>query len=162
MRISGTLYSIIYHPTIVDHDISIFFAYNLKLIGQESLSRCLLARRRNYQIYDPDCRWICSIWAATACRFIREGKRFAARRLDTILRGSGSTLTAPEKHLDEIYTTVLRQSVAPEYTDEEKEEAYYTLRTTLGGIVNLLSPLSALSLSRLLGIKKRGYQPDTE
>jgi hypothetical protein len=140
-------------PSIVDHDISIFFAYNLKLIGKEhSLDACWPDEeiiRRLIQIASG-----LFIWAATACRFIHEGKRFAAKRLDTILRGNGSALTAPEKHLDEIYTTVLRQSLASEYTDEEKAEAYYTLRTTLGGIVNLLSPLSALSLSRLLGIKK--------
>jgi len=140
-------------PSIVDHDISVFFEYNLKLIGRE---------------YALDAYWPGEeivrqliqiagglfIWAATACRFIKEGKRFAARRLNTILRGSSSGPTAPEKHLDEIYTTVLKQSVAPEYTDEEKEEAYCMLRTTLGSIVTLLSPLSASSLSRLLGIRK--------
>ena len=95
------------------------------------------------------------IWAATACRFIHEGKRFAVRRLNTILRGSSNTPTAPEKHLDEIYTTVLRQSVGPEYTEEEKEEAYCMLRTTLGSIVILLSPLSTSSLSRLLSINEK-------
>jgi hypothetical protein len=140
-------------PSIVDQDISIFFAYNLKLIGREySLDACWPGEETiRYMIQIAGGLFI---WAATACRFIREGKRFAARRLDTILRGSGSTLTAPEKHLDEIYTTVLRQSVDPEYTDEEKEETYYMLRTTLGSIVILLSPLSTSSLSRLLGIKK--------
>jgi hypothetical protein len=140
-------------PSIVDHDISIFFAYNLKLIRREHfLDVCWPGEeivRRLTQIAGG-----LFIWAATACRFIHEGKRFAVRRLDTILHGSGSTPTAPEKHLDEIYTTVLRQSVAPEYTIEEREEAYCMLRTTLGSIVILLSPLSALSLSRLLKIKE--------
>jgi hypothetical protein len=140
-------------PSIVDRDIRIFFAYSLKLTGREhSLDACWPGEeivRRLTQIAGG-----LFIWAATACRFINEGKRFAARRLDTILHGSVSAPTAPEKHLDAIYTTVLRQSVAPEYTDEEREEAYYTLKTTLGSIVILLSPLSVLSLSGLLGIEK--------
>ena len=88
----------------------------------------------------------------TACRFIREGKRFAAKRLDTILKGSGSAVTAPEKHLNEIYITVLKHSVSAEYTDEEKEESYYMLRQILGSIAVLFSPLSAYALSRLLCI----------
>jgi hypothetical protein len=68
------------------------------------------------------------IWAATACRFIRDGKRFATRRLDIILHSNDSTSTAPEKHLDEIYTTVLKQSISPNYSDKEKEESYWMLK----------------------------------
>jgi hypothetical protein len=140
-------------PSIVDHDISIFFEYNLKAIRQEQsldacwpgeeIIRCLIQRTGGL-----------FIWAATACRFIHEGKRFAARRLDTILQGASGTPTAPQKHLDNIYTTVLNQSIAPEYTNEEREEAYRMLKITLGSVVTLLSPLSVSCLSRLLGIKK--------
>jgi hypothetical protein len=140
-------------PSIVDHDISIFFEYNLRLIGKEHyFDSCWPGEeiiRRLIKIAGG-----LFIWAATSCRFISEGKRFAAKRLDTILRGSSSGPTVPEKHLEKIYTTVLKQSVAPEYTDEEKEEAYNMLRTTLGSIVVLLSPLSTPSLSRLLDIRK--------
>jgi len=136
-------------PSLVDHDISIFLEYNLRLIGQES---------------DLDVGWpgeevirylvqIASglfIWAATACRFIREGKRFAEKRLDTVVKAGSSAAVTPEKHLNEIYTTALEHSISPYYTDEEKEEACYTLRQLLGSIVILLSPLSAHSLSMLL------------
>jgi hypothetical protein len=94
------------------------------------------------------------IWAATACLFIREGQRFAAKRLHTIIEGSSSTITAPEKHLNEIYTTVLKHSVPSQYTDEEKDEAYRILRRVLGSIAILFSPLSASSLSELLLITK--------
>jgi NACHT domain len=142
-------------PSIVDHDITIFLEYNLRLIGQERF---------------PDSAWPGEevitnlvqrtsglfIWAATACRFIREGKRFAAKRLDMILNGGGgsSTTTAPEKHLNEIYTTVLKYSVSPEYSDEEKEEAYHMLREVLGSIIIFFSPLSINSVSRLLQVTK--------
>ena len=94
------------------------------------------------------------IWAATACRFIRDGKRFAAKRLDIIFHSSGSTSTAPEKHLDEIYTTVLKQSISPDYSDEEKEESYRMLKWVLGSVVILFSPLSIYSITRMLCVTK--------
>jgi hypothetical protein len=94
------------------------------------------------------------IWAATICRFIREGKRFARKRLDIILKGSSSTSTAPDKHLDEIYLTVLKHSISSEYSDEEIEKVCDMLKHTLGSIVVLLSPLSASLLSRLLHLPR--------
>ena len=77
--------------SIIDHDISIFLEYNFRLIGQErsldadwpgdKVIRCLV------QIASE-----LFIWAATTCRFIREGKRFATKRLDTILEGKKALL----------------------------------------------------------------------
>jgi hypothetical protein len=72
------------------------------------------------------------------------------KRLDTILKGSSSAITAPEKHLDEIYLTVLKNSISSEYSNEEKEEVYNMLKHTLGSLLVLLSPLSTSSLSILL------------
>ena len=137
----------------VDHDIFIFLEYNLRLIRQErSLDPAWPGEEViKYLVQTASGLFI---WAATACRFIREGKRFVAKRLGTILDGSKGAVTEPEKHLDKIYTTVLEHSVSPEYTDEEKEESYYMLRQILGSIVVLFSPLSAYSLSRLLYVTK--------
>ena len=140
-------------PSIVNHDISIFLQHNLNFIAGE---RSLGAGWPGEQIvkrlvYNASGLFI---WAATACRFIHEGKRFAAKRLDTILQGSGSAVTAPEKHLDEIYTIVLKHSITLEYTDGEKEESYCILRYILGSIAVLFSPLSIYSLSRLLRATK--------
>jgi hypothetical protein len=92
------------------------------------------------------------IWAATACRFVRDGKRFAAKRLETILSTDSSTVAAPEKHLNEIYLAVLRSSLSAEYTDEEREEHCDMLRYVVGSIVVLLSPLSAECLVALLDV----------
>jgi hypothetical protein len=49
------------------------------------------------------------IWAATACRFIREGQS-TKERLCLLLKGSDAPTTS-EEHLNRIYTTVLRNSV---------------------------------------------------
>ncbi|KAF1810378.1 hypothetical protein P152DRAFT_451130 [Eremomyces bilateralis CBS 781.70] len=85
-------------PSTVDHDIAIFVEDNLKLIRQE---RSLDAGWPGEEAlrYLVQAASGLFIWATTACRFIREGKRHAARRLDTILKscGSAGTVTAPEK-----------------------------------------------------------------
>ena len=140
-------------PTVINHDIFLFLEYNLRIIrrewtlgadwpGEVVLKQLVLYA---YGLF---------IWAATACRFIREGKRFACKRLDTILKGSSSAITAPEKKLNEIYRAVLKHSISSDYSEEEKEEACDILKHTLGSIVVLLSPLSASSLSRLLHLPK--------
>jgi hypothetical protein len=140
-------------PTIVNHDISLFLEYSLGIIRQEwTLGADWPGEVVLRQLVLSACGLF--IWAATACRFIREGKRFARRRLDIILKGSSSAITAPEKHLDEIYLTVLKHSISSEYSDEEKEEVYDMLKPTLGSIVVLLSPLSSSSLSGLLRLPR--------
>jgi hypothetical protein len=142
--------------SIVDHDITLFLQHNLQLIAHE---RCLLAgwpgAETLVQLVQSASGLF--IWAATACRFIREGKRFAAQRLETILRNDCKAATAPEKHLNEIYTTVLENSIQ-EYTDEEKEEQCSGIRYILGSIVALFSPLSAHSLDQLLDVAE-GVRP---
>ncbi len=141
-------------PSIVDHDISLFLEHNLQLIARE---RYLRAGWPGAEIVVQLVQSASGlfIWAATACRFIREGKRFAARRLEAILSSNGAALGAPEKQLNEIYTTVLKSSIYADYTDEEKEEQCGILRRILGSIVVLFSPLSAASLDRLLKVTEK-------
>ena len=135
--------------SIVNQDIGIFLRYNLNVIAGE---RSLGASWPGEQIIK---RLVYSasglfIWAATACRFIREGKLFATKRLDMVLESGSTTINAPEKHLNGIYLTVLRHSISPEYTPEEAEELRYRLKGLLGSIVTLLAPLSTQSLSKLV------------
>jgi len=140
-------------PTIINHDISLFLEYNLGIIRQE----CTLgADWPGEVVLQQLVLYACGlfIWAATACRFIREGKRFARKRLDTILEGSSSAITEPEKQLNEIYLAVLNNSISPTYSDEEKKEVYDMLKHTLRSLVVLLSPLSTSSLSRLLHLPR--------
>jgi len=140
-------------PAIINHDISLFLEYNLGIIGQEwTLGAGWPGEQALRQLVQNASSLF--IWAATACRFICEGNQFAPKRLDTILSGSNSAVTAPEKHLNEIYIAVLKHSISSDYMDEEKEELCDMLKHTLGSVVVLLSPLSAFSLSRLLHLRK--------
>jgi hypothetical protein len=70
------------------------------------------------------------------------------------LESGSTTATAPEKHLDEIYCTVLRQSVSADYTAEEADELCCIFRSLLGSVVTLFSPLSTQSLRKLLNISQ--------
>jgi hypothetical protein len=148
-------------PSIVDHDIRIFLEYDLRLIGQERRLDAGWPGEETIQRLVRNASGL-FIWAATACRFIRKGKRFVAKRLDTILKDSGSDVTPPEEHLNQIYITVLKHSITLEYTDEEKEESYYMLRHILGGIAVLFSPLSLYSLSSLLRVTKEDIDQTLE
>jgi hypothetical protein len=145
--------------SIVDCDITLFLEHNLQLIAQE---RCLCA---GWPGAETVVQLVQSagglfIWAATACRFIQEGKRFAANRLEAILCNRDTTSVAPERHLNEIYTTVLKNSIQ-DYTDEEKEEQCSALRYIVGSIAVLFSPLSVQSLDQLLDIVE-GVRPTLE
>jgi hypothetical protein len=140
-------------PKIVNHDISLFLEHNLQIIRQEfTLGEDWPGGVVLRQLVVYACGLF--IWASTACRFIREGRRFARKRLDTILRDNSSAITAPEKHLNEIYLAVLKHSISSDYSDEEKEEACDMLKHTLGSLVVLLSPLSTSALSRLLQLSR--------
>ena len=147
---------------LVNHDISIFLENNLEAIRQE---RPLEAGWPGEQIIK---RLVQNagglfIWATTVCRFIREGKKrqVIKDRLSSVLQSNGS-VTEPEKHLNEIYNTVLRYSIPMKFSEEEKEEFYSKLRYMLGSIVVLLSPLSLHSLSTLLYISEKDIDETLE
>ncbi|KAH8595410.1 WD40-repeat-containing domain protein [Bisporella sp. PMI_857] len=140
-------------PRVIDHDITIYLEHELQIIrqeydlhgdwpGQESI-RSLVQRAAGL-----------FIWAATACRFIHEGGEFAERRLSNILQ-SGSSVVAPERHLNTIYFTVLQNASSHTFNDDEKEEYLTRLRKVIGYIILLLSPLSVNSISKLLGVSNR-------
>jgi hypothetical protein len=139
-------------PSVLDQDILIFLQYNLRLIGQEDGQQPgwpgLEALHRLVQTTSG-----LFIWAATACRFIREGLS-ADERLRNLLDGGNATAT-PQEQLNEIYVTILRNSIQPGYTEQERQRLYSLLRGVLGGIVILFSPLSVKSLSRLLSIPEK-------
>jgi hypothetical protein len=139
-------------PSIVDHDISLFLKYNMALIGQENSLEVSWPGEEVIKSLVRNASGL-FIWAAIACRFVRTGL-FADESLCLLLEGSTST-TAPEKHLNELYITVLQNSVCQDYTEHDKEKLYSMLRHILGSIVTMFSLLPANSLSRLLDISKQ-------
>jgi len=138
---------------IINYDISLFLEHYLKIIKQEWTFGSEWPGKealRQLVVYASGL----FIWALTTCRFICEGRRFARKRLDTILKVSSSAVTALEKHLNEIYLAVLSHSISSDYSDEEKKEACDMLKHILGSTVVLLSPFSTSTLRWLLKISK--------
>lgn len=138
-------------PPIVDGDISLFLQHNFKLIRKE---QSLDINWPGAEVIEQFVQTAGSlfIWAATACRYIQEG--LCADDNVQILLGGSTCTTAPDEHLNELYTTVLRRSVRQHYSPTEKKALYSMLRRILGSIVVLFSPLTASSLRRLLDITK--------
>lgn len=141
-------------PPTINHDIRLFLKHELDRIG-----------RQHYQ--EPG--WLGAevienlvrrasglfIWAATACRFISEGT-FAEDRLDMLADGSDCDSAAgPERHLDQLYLTVLQKSVQNSYTAAELAKYHGLMLQILGSIVALSSPLSVQSLSALILIPEQ-------
>jgi hypothetical protein len=138
--------------SVVDHDISIFLHHELRLIGQErTLEAGWLGEQALRRLVLNASGLF--IWAATACRFIHEGRGYTAKRLSMMLDGITSA-SALEHQLNKIYITVLKTSVHDKYLEEEKQDMYLLLRQLLGTIVTLYSPLSVTSLYGLLHLPK--------
>jgi hypothetical protein len=158
--------------SIVNNDILLFLQHELKLIAcKYGLDTSWPGKQMIEQLVEGANGLF--ILAATACRFIDEGKIFAADRLSIILK-SGSTndsidgfssndsstddriddpALAPEQHLDKLYITVLRNSI-DKYRKPERKKRRKLLATTVGTIAVLSSPLSSQSLGRLLDTLK--------
>ena len=147
-------------PSIVDGDIATFLKHEFRVIKHE---RALSADWPGEQAIQNMIRKSSGlfIWAATACRFISEGKKLATERLSMILEEKSSG-TAPERKLNKIYITVLTNSIGPEYDEQEKKHLHELLRRVLGSIVVLFSPLSILSIAKLLNIPREGVNQTLE
>jgi hypothetical protein len=138
--------------SVINHDISVFLNHNLQVIRDEnSLDGdwpgenvvTNLVQKANGLF----------IWAATACRFI-EGP-FAEAQISMIMAGDIDA-ESPEGHLNHLYTTVLQNTLRPNYGEKVRQTLYSSLRKILGSVVVLFSPLSVRSLSIMLDEKGAG------
>lgn len=143
-------------PELVDRDIGIYFEeWFSALRGERGFEHDWPGIQIVKRLVEVSCGLF--IWASTACRFIRQGKRLAMTRIHTLVNGSHSN-AGPEKQLDQIYTDVLRCCIPQESDEEEKQELCENLRDVLGSIAILRSPLAWKSLAGLLDIPLRDIQ----
>jgi hypothetical protein len=141
-------------PSIVDHDIQLFLEHNLGLIGREDGQEASWPGAEVIQALVRSASGL-FIWAATACRFIREGL-FAEERVRTLVEGSDFDNPArPEEHLNRIYLAVLQSSTRLSYNEGELRKHHTIMRQILGSIVALQSLLSTECLSVLLLLPKQ-------
>ncbi|KAI9766763.1 MAG: hypothetical protein M1839_004767 [Geoglossum umbratile] len=136
--------------SIVDHDIRVFIRYRFGAIREERMFDLEWPSEETVEALVEHASGL-FIWAATACRFIKDGGRFTEKRLSTIL-GSDISTTAPEKGLDTIYLRVLQSSIHIDFDEHETNEHCSILRKALGAIVTLFASLSIDSFARLVNI----------
>lgn len=136
--------------TTVDRDLTLFFKHSFETIREE---RGFAVGWPGLPIINQLVEISCGlfIWASIACGYIREGRQLADRRISILINDHRSG-AGPEKQLDEIYITVLKDSIQLSCSEEEKREIFDKLRDVLGSIVTLFSPLSVNSLAHLLDI----------
>ncbi|EWZ29435.1 hypothetical protein FOZG_16810 [Fusarium oxysporum Fo47] len=159
-NVRGTYQDLILHrvpPPVIEHDICIFFKHELKKIlsdwndsvptahqlpvtwpGEDSL-RTLVDRAVPLFIF-----------AATMCRFIADRNMSPEKRLSQILNHPHRN--AADK-MEVTYVPVLDQ-ILVDLSQSEKIASLDEFRLIVGTIITLESPLSALTLSRVLDISQ--------
>jgi NACHT domain len=137
--------------SIVNHDIRVFIKYHFEVIRGERRFHTEWPTEESIEALVERASGL-FIWAATACRFIKDGGHYIERRLTTIL-GSNTSTTAPEKGLDMIYLMVLQNSVHRDFDEYEMDDHCNFLRDTLGAIVTLFASLSIDLLASLANIR---------
>jgi hypothetical protein len=138
--------------SVIEHDLAVFLDHELTILRRNygftsdwpgEQTTALLVQKAGGLF----------IWAATACRFISEGRRFAKRRLSLILQDDTNGMPTEEK-LDKIYLTVLKSSISGNYSEHEKNELCEMFKQIVGSIVIAFEALSADTLARLLSTSK--------
>ncbi|OAL48295.1 WD40 repeat-like protein [Pyrenochaeta sp. DS3sAY3a] len=135
--------------SIIEHDVTTFLRHNLQAIGRNfGFTAGWPEETHISQLFKSSGGLF--IWAATASRFIEEDSQLARTRLESLLQIRNDTLP-PERKLDEIYTTVLSNSLRGVYSQPEIQMLNKQFRDIVGTVVTLLDPLSVSSLAGLLG-----------
>lgn len=137
--------------TIVDEDLVLFYKDRLSRIdrrfglGADSHSdhTIQVLVQRSHRLF---------IHAATACRFIEDGREVAAGRRLSLLIGTNNATLEPQKKLDVMYTTVLTQSWLSSIHLERQEitERKRLFSHIVGSIVVLFDVMPIIDLAVVL------------
>lgn len=145
-----TLHSI--EQAIVDGDLRIYYQHHLSQLSQryiwnqhiilDDVIRSLVGKTHGLFIY-----------AATACRFIKQGGRNSERRM-LDLSAPGSSASEAEKELDAIYTTVLESSFSTELSSTEAVNLQPEFQKIVGSVMVLFDTLALTDLVAIIGGQK--------
>ncbi|KFY27130.1 hypothetical protein V491_01015 [Pseudogymnoascus sp. VKM F-3775] len=154
---------------IVGHDICLFLQDELKRIAEDHHLGAGWPGEKIVEHLVESASGL-FIWATTACRFIKEGRSFAADRLSIVLKADSvedsadgfssdepmtdsndsNPAVAPDQHLDELYLAIFQNSIH-KYKKPERKKWRKLLNTITVTIAVLSSSLSTQSLKTLLG-----------
>ncbi|PYH28219.1 NACHT and WD40 domain protein [Aspergillus neoniger CBS 115656] len=130
---------------VIEHDIRVFLDYKLSEIQRERSLPLgwpgIEKRERLVQMAVP-----LFIFAATACRFIKEGKH-PKKHLESFLESQN----AGKSQMDKIYLPILQQFLGN--NEDEFDNIIEDFQNIVGVIILLANPLSIQSLASLLKVK---------
>ncbi|KAL6834132.1 hypothetical protein J3E69DRAFT_353489 [Trichoderma sp. SZMC 28015] len=145
-----TLHSI--EQAIVDGDLKIYYQHHLTQLSQrymwsqriilDDVIRSLVGKTHGLFIY-----------AATACRFIKEGGRNSEKRL-LGLSAPGPSASEAEKGLDDIYITVLESSFSTELSSKEAIELQPEFQKIVGSVMVIFDTMALTDLVDIINEQK--------
>jgi Mrp family chromosome partitioning ATPase len=152
---NGTYQDLVLHevPRItIEHDIRLFLEHELGVIRKErKLASDWPAKQQIIALVKLAVPLF--IYAATVCRYVGSKGSSPAAFLDKVLQYQKATFS----QLDRTYLPVLDQLLS-EQEEDEKETWLQAFREVVGSVVVLESPLSAVSLARLLQVPQEEIQ----
>ncbi|KAI0506295.1 WD40-repeat-containing domain protein [Xylaria bambusicola] len=135
--------------SIVDQDLELFYEDRLMHIAKRfNLGDSLISDGAIQTLVQKSDRLF--IYAATACRFIYDGRELLAKERLSSLINLDNKSTHPEKELYQMYAAVLEQSFTQNYQPGEVPRVYTVFNRVVGSIVVLFDTMTPFDLSSLL------------
>ncbi|EOA90843.1 uncharacterized protein SETTUDRAFT_102068 [Exserohilum turcica Et28A] len=152
---NGTYQDLILHEvprSTIEHDIRLFLEHEFAVIRKErKLASDWPAKQQILAVVELAVPLF--IYAATVCRYVGSKGSNPMAFLNKVLQYQKATFS----QLDRTYLPVLDQLLS-EQEEDEKETWLQAFREVVGSIVVLESPLSAISLARLLQVPQEEIQ----
>ncbi|CAN9182844.1 unnamed protein product [Alternaria alternata] len=152
---NGTYQDLVLHEVprnTIEHDIYLFLEHELGVIRKERmLASDWPAQQQIVALVELAVPLF--IYAATVCRYVGSKGSSPTAFLNKVLQYRKATFS----QLDRTYLPVLDQLLS-EQEEDEKEAWLQTFREVVGSVVVLESPLSAVSLARLLQVPQEEIQ----
>jgi len=140
-------------PPIVNHDISIFFRRKLSSVKSEpGLSTTPWPGEPIIQRLVEKADGL-FIYAATIYRFIRDDNYTPEDQLSVILEDHNTPPQSPTKHLDDMYTKLLQQSVVGSQIVRVDDHLAVRFRNIVGSIIILFDIMAAKEIAKLLHVR---------
>ncbi|KAF2825012.1 vegetative incompatibility protein HET-E-1 [Ophiobolus disseminans] len=152
---NGTYQDLVLHKVprhTIKHDIRLFLEHELSVIQKErKLASDWPAQQQIIALVELAVPLF--IYAATVCRYVGSKGSSPTAFLNKVLQYQKATFS----QLDRTYLPVLDQLLS-EQEEDEKETWLQAFREVVGSVVVLKSPLSAVSLARLLQVPQEEIQ----
>jgi WD40 repeat protein len=138
--------------SIVDQDLTVYYKHELTQITRTfCLDTAFLSDDTIQKLVRNSCGLF--IYAATACRFVRDGGPLACERLSRLTSAERLPARA-ETELDRMYRTVLEYSLHGRFDRDEMASLQGRFHRVVGTIVVLFDALSPVSLAMLIAESK--------